>query len=669
MDNRKIRRVHVVYKTHLDMGFTALAADVLQKYRTEFIPRALDTAEQVNQNGERNFIWTVGAWLIADYLTHMPDAEAVRMEKAIRRGDIAWHALAFTTHSELMNDALLRYNLSISERLCARFGKPVCAAKQSDVPGHTIAMLPALADAGVKYLHIGINGSSRPVVCAPIFRWKYGGKEILVDYSAYYGAVSAVEGCDEVMEFAHTKDNMGPPDAESVRETIAELKEKYPNAVVEASTMDAFYRAIAPFRDRLPVVTEEMGDTWIHGVGTDPHKVAAFRRLLEKRQVWIENGALEEDSALDRAFLDALLLVTEHTWGMDLKKYFYDFKNWERTDFEAARARDKTGAEELAAAGEFLTASVRKEHEKYTNGEYCGSYSLFEKSHAEQRAYLQKAVDALPGKLRAEAQELLNVPCFAPFAPAPLQIDFELCGQSVRVDGDGTLIINQRKFGQLRYEVFDWETVDRCYHTYNRAFDETRGWAEPDFSKPGLAAVADLKRTLWAPQLVGAEQTAPDTLRVVCEMSGEAVERFGCPRQFEAIWHFGEPITVELRWRDKAASRIPEAIWYGFDLPRAGKHSLELQKIGRTIDPFAVMPGAARKLHACEAIWANGEPIIENHDAPLVCMGDRALYDVTDDYPNPAGGAQFLLYNNRWGTNFKMWYEEDASFRFTIYME
>ncbi|MBR3866364.1 MAG: DUF5054 domain-containing protein [Butyricicoccus sp.] len=666
MDNTRIRRVHVVYKTHLDMGFTALASEVLEKYRTEFIPRALDTAEEVNQNGARNFIWTVGSWLIEDYLTHMPEAEAARMDAAIRRGDIAWHALAFTTHSELMDDALLRYNLSISERLCARYGKQICAAKQSDVPGHTIAMLPAFADAGVKYLHIGINGSSRPVVCAPIFRWQYGGREILVDYSAYYGAVSAVEGCDEVMEFAHTKDNMGPPDAESVCETIAELQKKYPNAVVEASTMDAFYQAIAPFRDRLPVVTEEMGDTWIHGVGTDPHKVAAFRRLLEKRRSWIENGALEADSAADRAFLDALLLVTEHTWGMDIKKYLYDFKNWERTDFEAARERDKTGAEELAAAGDFLAASVRKEHEKYTNGEYRGSYSLFERSHAEQRAYLRQAVDALPEALRAEAQTVLEVPAFAAFSPAPLQRDFRIGGREIAVETDGSLLANGRSLGVLRYEVFDWETVDRCYHTYNRAFDETRGWAEPDFSKPGLAAVADLQRAVWAPHLIGAEQTAPDTLRVVCGMDGAAVERFGCPRQFEMLWRFDEQITVELRWRDKAASRIPEAIWYGFDLPTAETHRLGLRKIGQHIAPFAVMPGGARKLHACEAVLIDGQPVIENHDAPLVCMGERALYDVTDDYPDPAGGAQFLLYNNRWGTNFKMWYGEDAFFRFTI---
>lgn len=668
MDNSLVKRVHVVYKTHLDMGFTALAADVLHRYRTEFIPRALDTAEKLNRNGARRFIWTTGSWLIDDYLTHMPETEAARMDAAIRRGDIVWHALAFTTHSELMDSALLEHNLSISKRLCERYGKTVCAAKQSDVPGHTIAMLPAMADAGVTYLHIGINGSSRVVNVPPLFRWQYAGREILVDYAAYYGAVSAVEGCDEVMEFAHTKDNMGPPTAESVLETLAELQKKYPNAVVEASTMDAFYHAIAPFRDRLPVVTEEIGDTWIHGVGTDPYKVSVLRRLLAQRADWVAQGRLLPGGPEDRGFLDALLLITEHTWGMDFKKYLYDFKNWDRPDFEAARKRDRTGAEELHAAGAFLETALQSEYRKYTGGKLIGSYSLFERSHDEQRAYLRQAVEALPEALRAEAEESLAVPSFAPFAVRGSQTEFTLAGTRVSVGVDGALHLpDGRMLGSLLYEVFDWETVDRCYHTYNRAFGTTRGWAEPDFSKPGLSAVPDLRRTRWQPALAGAELLDGSTLRVVAEMRGDAAERFGCPAAFETVWRF-TPLTIEvtLRWRDKKASRIPEAVWLGFSLPTADSSRLAVQKIDRPVSPFAVVPGGARKLHACEAVLVDGRPAILNPDAPLVCLGERALYDVTDDYPDPSGGAQFLLYNNRWGTNFKMWYEEDAVFRFTL---
>lgn len=34
--------------------------------------------------------------------------------------------------------------------------------------------------------------------------------------------------------------------------------------------------------------------------------------------------------------------------------------------------------------------------------------------------------------------------------------------------------------------------------------------------------------------------------------------------------------------------------------------------------------------------------------------------------PEPEAGAWFCLYNNVWGTNFPMWYGEDARFRFEL---
>ena len=43
------------------------------------------------------------------------------------------------------------------------------------------------------------------------------------------------------------------------------------------------YNVENPLRAQLPVITQEIGDTWIHGVGTDPKKVAQYRELLRWR--------------------------------------------------------------------------------------------------------------------------------------------------------------------------------------------------------------------------------------------------------------------------------------------------------------------------------------------------------------------------------------------------
>jgi hypothetical protein len=57
------KRMHVVYKTHLDIGFTDLAEAVIDQYLYDFIPKALDLGEKIPDK----FIWTTGSLLIDFY--------------------------------------------------------------------------------------------------------------------------------------------------------------------------------------------------------------------------------------------------------------------------------------------------------------------------------------------------------------------------------------------------------------------------------------------------------------------------------------------------------------------------------------------------------------------------------------------------------------------------
>ena len=51
-------------------------------------------------------------------------------------------------------------------------------------------------------------------------------------------------------------------------------------------------------------------------------------------------------------------------------------------------------------------------------------------------------------------------------------------------------------------------------------------------------------------------------------------------------------------------------------------------------------------------------------DTPLVCLWGPKLLDFDGEAGN--GRVYFNLYNNLWGTNFKMWYEEEILCRFLI---
>ena len=394
-----IKRVHVVFKTHLDIGFTDLGKNVIERYMEHFIPQALELSEQLaNEEGDVKFVWTTGSWLIHEFLqTASPDMRA-RMEKAIGDGRMVWHGLPFTTHTEIMDASLFEFGLSISDDLDRKYGKTTIAAKMTDVPGHTLAMVPLLAKHGIQYLHLGVNMVSKNPKVPEMFVWRASdGSEIIVHYADSYGKPYRMEGLEDALYFAHTHDNHGPSTMEEIRALFEQLRREYPGADIMASTLDAFAARLQAVKDRLPVVSEEIGDSWIHGIASDPWKIARYRELLRLRDRWIEAGRLDRDSEAYARFCNRLMLIPEHTWGLNNSVYLVDFVNYSSADLAAARARD------------IVEDNTRKKFDylcQQANG--TRSYSHYESSWQEQRDYLEEALQSLPTTLAAEARTELD---------------------------------------------------------------------------------------------------------------------------------------------------------------------------------------------------------------------------------------------------------------------
>ncbi|MDF2798589.1 MAG: hypothetical protein K0R85_1333, partial [Devosia sp.] len=311
--------IHLIFKTHLDIGFTDHAARVRQQYHDQFIPQAIWTGEHffAEDPDHPAFIWTTGAWLIWDHLNSQ-DAERVRrLEQAIGRGLITWHALPFTTHTELMSPALFEAGLSYSGELDQRFGRTTTAAKMTDVPGHTLGMVPLLAKAGVRFLHLGVNTASPVPDIPPIFRWRApDGSEIVVMYQGSYGATDFPAGDNIGLSFAHTADNIGPQSVPQTVEALRHLRRANPGATIAASTLDQFGELMWARREQFPIITDEIGDSWIYGTASDPQKLARFRALQRLHDTWTSKSTPER-----RAFGRGLTMVAEHTWGVDIKTY------------------------------------------------------------------------------------------------------------------------------------------------------------------------------------------------------------------------------------------------------------------------------------------------------------------------------------------------------------
>lgn len=300
------KEVLVIFKTHLDIGFTDFSNNILEKYLKVYIPNAIRVGYDLKDT-DTPFVWTVGSFLIWHALKHDADGS---VEKAIRDGILRWHALPFTTHTELMSPTLFAYGLSLSRKLDERFGTKTIGAKMSDVPGHTLGIVPLMRKNGIEFLHLGVNPATPLPKVPSLFRWRCGEDEVTVMYQGDYGA--EIDLGNTVVSFAHTGDNLGPQDAGQIVEVYNRLRQKYPDRHIRVGTIDDIALALSD-KESLPIVEGEIGDTWIHGLGTDPEKVSRFKKVQRALEQW--EGEFPDLS-------DNLLCVPEHTWGLDVKNNF-----------------------------------------------------------------------------------------------------------------------------------------------------------------------------------------------------------------------------------------------------------------------------------------------------------------------------------------------------------
>ena len=170
--------------------------------------------------------------------------------------------------------------LGLSKSLDHRFGRTTTGAKMTDVPGHTRGLVTPLAEHGVMFLDIGVNDASTPAELPPIFLWKApGGASLVVMYHHGYGAATVVPNSDVAIAIVVADDNAGPHSLEEIRKTYSTLSAQFPNAEIIATNLTEIANAVEPHRGSLPVFTGEIGDTWIHGVASDPLKLARYREI------------------------------------------------------------------------------------------------------------------------------------------------------------------------------------------------------------------------------------------------------------------------------------------------------------------------------------------------------------------------------------------------------
>lgn len=637
--------VLVIFKTHLDVGYTDLSSRVKELYFRKFIRQAVETADAFRKSGTPyRYTWTVGAWLIYEYLARADANGKKLLTDAVRRGDIAYHALPFTMHSELAGKKLFSAGLDLAAALDRKFGRKTLAAKMTDVPGHTRGIIVPLAEHGVRFLQIGVNSATPVPDVPPLFRWvDSSGHSIVVMYQKNYGEMLDFPEYGICAEINVMGDNLGPHPFEQAMDVFRRLERRFPGRAIRSATLDELYEKIRPHEDQLPVVTGEIGDTWIHGVGSDPWKVARLKSLL-RSEAFSGSG--------ETVFAGKLLEIVEHTWGLDEKVFLPDA---------------------MACEGRALARLKRSPAGR-----------TFAASWAEQRDLLDEAVDSLSAAKKKIAlsalQETVPRRIFvsrggkgaetvrknAFFSFAFSKEDGSICHWRSRKTGR-TFASPAHTLGAFVSRTFTRHEYDHFLRTYLRRDD---AWAYLDFGKPFLL----YGRQGGTKGIAKSSFRQADENRFLFRLSPE--RQPGTPEtvELEYVFHDESPaIDLTLQWFGKDPARLPHALFLAFLplLPRDAAWSF--CKNGEMIDPQEVVRGGGRSLHAIdEYLEARGSGFtlrIRSLDAVLVSMGTTALLDYTDQLPRKNCGIYFNLYNNKWATNFPMWFGDDMKYRFQLTLE
>ncbi len=674
-----MKKVIVVSKTHLDLGFTNYAETIRQTYIDYFIPGAISLANQMNTKDKKSFVWTTGSWIIKEALENGTEKQRENVKNALKNRDLVPHALPLTLHTELLDEDTLDYGLSIIHKLDEIRGEKTVSAKMTDVPGHTKGIVPMLAKHGIKLLHLGVNGASALAQVPPCFLWRVGDSEVVVIYSGAYGGAFKSDLIDEVLYFDHTLDNRGTPSIKKIQKKLQKIQAEFPDYVVEAGSMDEIARLLWDKRDKLPVVTDEIGDTWIHGAAADPYKSAALRELIDLKQKWLNNGTMVKDSDEYIGFTDALLCIAEHTCGMDMKMYFADYEHYLKSDFQKARADDKVVMKHLfrdfPQNFTIFTSRLAGKHRQ-------GSYKAIENSWAEQRGYISIALTHLSAEHKKEANSRIKrlIPdapveqgesfdSLTPIKVGKWEMTLNEYGNINTLVCDGDEIISANNTPILEYRGFDDTDYDFWLKNYTRDIKDTITWCIGDFARPLLKYVKGKYPSGRFPYRVKNASKLENSILIDLECDRTVCYELGAPLLVQVLYTLTENgLEFEVSWFNKDANRLTEAMYLHLNPSSHGE--ISLNKLGQWINPYEIVGMGGKKLSAVKCVKLSkgkNEYIFRNFHSPLFSAGKGKILEYDNEVEDiKKDGISFVLHDNVWGTNFPLWYEDNAYFRFTI---
>ncbi|MGO8747734.1 MAG: glycosyl hydrolase-related protein [Thermoguttaceae bacterium] len=338
--------VYLLPHSHVDIGYTDIQPEVERVHR-EILAKALDLCRKTADYplGSR-FKWNSEvAWPVDSYLRHVSAEKQQQLVDAVRAGQVELHALYANELAGLCRPEELLRLMQRGTAIGRRCGVTVEAAMITDTPGCPWGMVPAMAQAGVKYCALGMNychriGRAR-IACEdkPFYWLAPDGKQKVLCWTPFMGYALGMVGykLDQQLpehlaqlqrqgypydivqlQWCVGSDN-GPPDA-NLPDVVKNwnAKHAYPKMVI-ATTSELFREFEKRYAAKIPIVRGDFTPYWDDGGSSTARETAinrnAAERLVQAETLWAMFNPRQYPAV---EFADAwrnVILYDEHTWG------------------------------------------------------------------------------------------------------------------------------------------------------------------------------------------------------------------------------------------------------------------------------------------------------------------------------------------------------------------
>jgi hypothetical protein len=727
--DEEIGTVHLVFASHLDVGFTDLIVPSLNTYFGTYFPRALSLIAALPPNSSTPFRYLMHPWLVSLFF-HCPEnftlanvtlvcpgaGEQAAVRAALENGTMYMTADPFNVEYEIVHTPEMgRAFFQLAKDLSAELGLPAPRVLSvRDVPGITRGVLPLLAEASIPYISEGVNSLTVGAEVPSPSIWydtATNTSAVYVQHDGGYGGAAGagrrgggskgsgskgsgskgssrssgssrrvgdancayLPGFSEVLCLDWRGEGSGPPDnVAEVQQIYAAVQQEFPNATVLASTLEAYFDAlVAKAWTRLPVFSSEIGDTWISGVAGDPQKTAFYRQAAEAYAACIQDGSCSHSDPRIAGFERFAFKCPEHTDGLH---ELSDTSNWGNEAFHAL----------VDTSPEYVTQYASYMEQRNVTSVYAmgalGDHPLGD----EIRARMASWAPQYPG-----LEGFASVPegqWAAPVAvalPGGGTVDFALdaaSGGLAALSVNGTTVVvgpgSGRRLGVLVYVEFndtDFDAVQNCPVAYARTGDAV---ASPNSSRTEATLTE-----VWAPQ---GSTTAPYTLWLRVAFPPHLVANVGAPGD---AWI---NVTVDTDGRvlhrvllfNKTRTRLGEAIVFVYEpeLPAVPGQWM-LDKLATWVDPRDVAPYGGARQHSVSTGVAFFDPArgpesaalrLRTIDSPVVAPGtaEEEWTTLPFSVTAPTGVVDtwaVVVATNTWIMNYAVWsLDANMSFRFAL---